>query len=191
MSAGLKRYFTGQPCARGHVSERLVSNLGCLVCGAAKRKRQRQANPEKEAATKRAWCAKNREKVRAIKNAWNAKPEAKADQKLRSRKYHEANRDKTNAAHYGWAERNPGKVTALAAKRRADRLQRTPAWADFEAIDAVYYQARAMREQGFFATVDHVIPLRGETVSGLHVASNLQIIHDLDNKRKSNRFLME
>ena len=31
-AAGLKRYFTGKPCSRGHVVERQVSNQGCLQC---------------------------------------------------------------------------------------------------------------------------------------------------------------
>lgn len=202
-TAGLKRFYTGQPCRFGHVAERSVANRGCLVCRGekarlfsknnrekceARRRAYSAKNPGKLSAQKQAWSEKNREKLRAAKNAWNAKPEAKAAQKARSRKHHESNRDKTNAAHAAWAARNKGKVAALAAKYRSDKLNQTPPWADLEAIDAVYIEAGALRKQGYPATVDHVIPLRGEAVSGLHVASNLQIIHDLDNKRKSNRF---
>lgn len=35
---GLSRYFTGLPCARGHISERKVSNFDCLACSRLRRR---------------------------------------------------------------------------------------------------------------------------------------------------------
>src|SRR5690606_28784629 len=43
---GLKRYFTGKPCKRGHVSERLVSSKACVQCALEWQKNWRLDNPE-------------------------------------------------------------------------------------------------------------------------------------------------
>lgn len=67
-------------------------------------------------------------------------------------------------------------------------LLRTPAWADLSKIDEVYNRAAAMRSDGHKVDVDHVIPLCGERISGLHIAENLQIIGTSENQLKSNHF---
>jgi len=91
-----------------------------------------------------------------------------------------------------WMRENPEKVNALIAKRTADKLRRTPKWADMRAIEAVYEAAARMRsETGIGYDVDHVIPLRGRLVSGLHVAENLQILERRANARKGNRFVID
>ena len=56
------------------------------------------------------------------------------------------------------------------------------------AIHVIYAEAKRMRDAGQDVVVDHVIPLSGETVSGLHVHTNLQIMGALANKVKSNVF---
>lgn len=78
-----------------------------------------------------------------------------------------------------------------AARRKAALLLRTPAWADMNAIRDIYDRCERMcRDAGPGRTyhVDHVIPLQGETVSGLHVHENLRIIPARDNRSKHNRF---
>ena len=88
-----------------------------------------------------------------------------------------------------WAKENPEKHNARCAARRAAKLQRTPAWADLEAIARIYAQARLMTiVTGWPHHVDHIIPLRGRSVCGLHVESNLQILPDDKNFEKSNKF---
>lgn len=92
----------------------------------------------------------------------------------------------------GEAERRKESRAALvrhhAAKRRSVKLQRTPPWADMDAIRAVYEQARKLTvETGRPHHVDHIIPLQGELVSGLHVHGNLRAIPWLDNIKKGNR----
>ena len=68
-----------------------------------------------------------------------------------------------------------------------DRLARaTPAWANIGQIYRVYDEAHEMREAGIPATVDHIYPLAGVDVCGLHVVENLQIVTNLDNSRKNN-----
>lgn len=78
------------------------------------------------------------------------------------------------------------------SKRRADKLQRCPAWADLGAIRAIHAEAqRRTLETGIEHHVDHIIPLRGELVCGLHVETNLQILTASENVRKHNRFEIE
>lgn len=75
------------------------------------------------------------------------------------------------------------------AKRRTAQLQRTPPWADMNAIERIYREAvRLESETGIAHAVDHIIPLQGRLVSGLHVATNLQALPALVNLRKSNKF---
>jgi len=76
-----------------------------------------------------------------------------------------------------------------ANKRRVIKLQRTPAWADDQAIRAIYLEAqRLTNKTGIPHHVDHEIPLQGKMVSGLHVQNNLQILTGSENSRKRNRF---
>ncbi len=79
-----------------------------------------------------------------------------------------------------------------AAKRHACKLQRTPGWADLDQIRAIHVEAqRLATETGIAHHVDHVIPLQGRRVSGLHVHTNLQILTGSENSRKHNRFDLE
>lgn len=64
----------------------------------------------------------------------------------------------------------------------------TPAWADMTAIKSVYAKSD---EMGAGFVVDHIVPLCGKTVCGLHVADNLQVIGKAENLRKSNKWPRE
>lgn len=83
-----------------------------------------------------------------------------------------------------YTKRNPNIVNANTAKRRAARLKRTPVWADLTAIKEFYKSCPAGYE------VDHIIPLQGKLVSGLHVLSNLQYLLISDNRSKGNKFFI-
>lgn len=94
---------------------------------------------------------------------------------------------------------NPQMVAALVPQEsprnyyggnaRAKMLGRMPTWADKKAIRAVYAEARRLtQETGIVHHVDHVIPLNGRDVSGLHVENNLQVLTDTENRRKHNHF---
>lgn len=106
--------------------------------------------------------------------------------KSHTREYH-------REAHRAWSVRNPSKVIANVNKRRGDLVTRTPTWltdVHWSAMDEFYAKAqRLTRETGVEYHVDHIVPLRGKRVSGLHVPWNLAVIPASENLRKSARFL--
>ena len=83
-------------------------------------------------------------------------------------------------------------MIALKAKRRSDILMRTPKWLtkdEFWLIQQAYNLAQLRTKMtGVAWQVDHVIPLRGKRVSGLHVPTNLQVIPEIVNLKKGNRY---
>lgn len=48
MAAGIKRYYTGEPCKNGHIAERSTANFGCLTCTSEKRKKHYHINIARE-----------------------------------------------------------------------------------------------------------------------------------------------
>lgn len=75
-----------------------------------------------------------------------------------------------------------GKANAWNARARAKALGALPSWADHRAIEALYAEAARTGLE-----VDHIIPLRGKEVCGLHVEGNLRLLTKLENQRKGNR----
>lgn len=68
------------------------------------------------------------------------------------------------------------------AKRRAYKLNATISWANELKIKEIYKQCPIGYQ------VDHIIPLQGEKVCGLHIEYNLQYLSAKDNQSKNNRF---
>jgi hypothetical protein len=65
---------------------------------------------------------------------------------------------------------------------KIDISKRIPGWVDLSQIDKVYQEC----PEGYH--VDHIIPLQGKLVSGLHVIENLQYLSAYDNMSKGNRY---
>lgn len=84
---------------------------------------------------------------------------------------------------------NPGLRNAWRAVHRARKLQATPPWADQGEIKAAYIVAEFFSKKfGEPWHVDHIIPLKGRNVCGLHVGNNLRAVPAVDNMRKHNQF---
>lgn len=145
----------------------------CKRCVAVVSKAYRQANKERIAAQKKAWVIANRDHVRNLE-----------------RRYAVTNAENKTIARKKWAKQNPDKDRAAKAANRADRIMRVPVWADRERIKAYYSVCAFFNEVNGYAKyhVDHIIPLNGKTVSGLHVHNNLQVIPAVDNLRKGARY---
>ena len=145
----------------------------------------------------RRWRAKHPEKQREACRHWN-----------------EANKVRKAELYKLWAEKNPEQVRHLARKFRAAnpeyrrtyekanppdpdahaqresarraRARQPVSWNDPDLTKAYYALAKIYREAGFDCHVDHIAPLRGKTVSGLHVHNNLTVLPARDNLAKGN-----
>ena len=102
-------------------------------------------------------------------------------------------RDYHREAHRKWAKANPARVIENASKRRRGFVERVPKWLSKghkAQINDFYREAARQTElTGIEHHVDHIMPLRGRTSSGLHVPWNLQVIPAKVNLTKSNRVI--
>ena len=94
-----------------------------------------------------------------------------------------------------WAkyhEKNKAVLSEKASRARCIRLKRAPKWLtekDVQVIKALYKNAKTRTlNSGIPWHVDHIIPLQGKYVSGLHVPSNLRVVKAKTNLSKNNSF---
>jgi 5-methylcytosine-specific restriction endonuclease McrA len=129
-AAGLKRYYTGKPCKRGHMTERLTSNLTCVECAC-----------EAGVAHQQKWYAANRTYAAKRNGSWNRK-----------------NLDRMRKANRKWRATHPEQAAVLAtahgARRRARKLAQTCVCCTPAQLREVYETARILGEH-----VDHIWPL--------------------------------
>jgi len=109
--------------------------------------------------------------------------------KVRKQKLKEAgqqwadeNKEKKQAQWREWYSRNKAKQLAKYNFEKAEKIKRTPPWVDKQELDKIYEN----RPEGHH--VDHIVPLRGKNISGLHVPWNLQYLTAEENMRKGNRY---
>jgi len=116
----------------------------------------------------------------------------KNKQKTRNDKYYSINSDKVKQKAAIWGKNNPHKLAARDAKRRSAKLQRSPTWLSKDDLWLIQqaYELAELRTRlfGMAWHVDHIIPLQGKLVSGLHVPTNLQVIPGIENCKKSNAY---
>ena len=165
------------------------------------------ANPERVKTAKQAWADANRERSAEIKKDWKLRNPGvdkayyeanKEARQARTKAYVAANKPAVSARLRAYLQRpevrarNAANKVAYRARRpevhlATSRTRRhgvsyaTPVWANREAIKSIYTKARATGMQ-----VDHVVPLKGALVSGLHVPGNLQLLTRKDNQMKGN-----
>ena len=88
-------------------------------------------------------------------------------------------------------KRHANKYKYMGKLKGDKRSLREPKWLskeDKSLITAIYKEAKALRKGGLNVHVDHIIPLLGNNVSGLHVPENLEIVSALDNLTKCNKW---
>ena len=133
---------------------------------------------------------KNRETLREYKRAWRL--ENKQKQQEKNAEYYKLNQEKIKQYQLAYKKENPAKVNALSKKRKTSKKLRTPSWLTeihFERIENQYRLANLLTKvTGQLHHVDHIIPLHGKTVSGLHTPSNLQVILAVENLKKGISF---
>jgi hypothetical protein len=115
-----------------------------------------------------------------------ATPEGREAANAASRKHslNPENRVKRYAAKNAWQRANPAYNCAKSMEYHTDKLQRIPSWANLDVIKVYYIYAEALG-----LVVDHIVPLRGKTVCGLHVENNLQLLTAAENSSKGNRWV--
>lgn len=154
-AAGLKRYYTGEPCVNGHVEERDVALGKCYECRRESNRKWREANPERNRENNRKSCLK----------------------------YREANPERSRESDRKYREANPDKFSASSSLRRARKLNATTPDTCLEAIRAIYADVAGIADLlGEPCEVDHIIALAN---GGLHHQDNLQIITTRHNRQKA------
>ena len=150
-------------------------------------------NKESVLKCNRAWDIANKEKVKIYKKEWikNITKEQRSKYNLRARARYQENIEHNIERKKVYKANNKHIVNANAAKRRACELKRTPAWlTEFDKlkIKCIYSIATMLtHENKELWHVDHIIPLQGKLVSGLHVPTNLQVIPAHMNCKKGNK----
>lgn len=126
------------------------------------------------------WRENNKDKIKEYgKNDYEKRKEQYNKYSL---KYHKENKEHLAEKSKEWKFNNFGKVRAMDAKRRAAKLERTLKDYDIDNVKKVYEKCPKN------LTVDHILPLQGEYISGLHVGWNLQYLTLSENSSKGIKF---
>lgn len=177
----------------------------CRVCKAEYDRQYRLNNPEKVKAGKarayqankkhydqktREWVKNNPDRRKEIvKSSYEKHRESKLEY---SRNYRANNKEVCAQRVKDWEKRNKDRCRAKYSRRRTAKLKAIPSWLTNEQkqeIDLIYSHARDCEiVSGEKYHVDHIIPLQGKNVCGLHVPWNLQVLPADLNFSKGNRF---
>jgi hypothetical protein len=217
LRAGESRYI-GRPCKYGHGTLRHTKTWDCMVCRKTRNKKLAQAAKKKAREIKRAITPpRPTPRADALAKGestyigspcnyghgtlkFTASYECAECARLRTAKTNEAVKIARAARGYKKPGRKPkhAPVEGFSSKqlkrlrRKTAQKERTPAWLtkDDKWMIREAYSLAALRTKlfGFPWEVDHIIPLRGEYVSGLHVPLNLQVIPKETNRKKGSSF---
>jgi 5-methylcytosine-specific restriction endonuclease McrA len=167
----------------------------------AKRRQQRREDPETVREEAREYYKNNKEKRKALDKTYRERHSEAI--KVRRKMQREKNKLKIQLRLKLWRSKNIDKIrekvrsnaghyAATSAKRRAAKLKATPIWLNTEQlleIKLLYlFVASRRKTTGLDLEVDHIVPLQGENVCGLHVPWNLQVLTASENAAKGNRF---
>ena len=144
------------------------------------------ANKEKRAIQAKEWREANKERHYENHRKWVEANKEYVAQK--EKEYRQARRDHTSTIRKTYRKNNCEYFAAASAKRRSSKLQRTPSWItdiQLAEIKSFYIESEIRtRLTGVQHHVDHIYPLQGKDVSGLHVPWNLQVLTATENLNK-------
>jgi hypothetical protein len=141
----------------------------------------RKVNPGRQREYVKRW----REKNQTWYLDYRSKPEVKERLREASRRWYAKNPNRRGE----WAKKNPERRRAIQGRRYAKKKLVAVAWADQKKIDAIYAEAeRLTRDTGIPHEVDHIYPIQGRTVTGLHHEDNLRVVTRRENRSKGNKF---
>lgn len=157
----------------------------CKGCYNKNRPSRAGSQKAKESWTR--WYSENRETLLAIQKSDPARKD------YSSTRYKEKGCEiRQQQSEYRKTQAHKALNRRKEAKRRASKLKATPPWLSEEhkkQIDGVYWLAQDLRSvTGEAYHVDHITPLKGKNVCGLHVPWNLQVLPADINLSKSNKF---
>lgn len=152
------------------------------------------------------WYERNKDHVLERCKQYRQKPEVKERERERSAERYAKKRDEIQAQRKAYYEAHPDAkerfreyakqhyegnkplYMANCARRRSRKLCATPKWADAKAILEIYKLAEQLTlATGTKHEVDHIVPLQGRNVCGLHVENNLRVVTVTENRRKFNK----
>lgn len=168
-------------------AERRATSGRCAACREAYDRTRYAENKEKIKLRVSVYRAENRDKVNAGSTACHkANPEV---HRKASERYRNKNKEKCYVAQERSRGAKPHRYRAYVRARQAAKLHATPTWVNQFFVDEVYDLAeRRTKATGFKWQVDHIVPLQSKVVCGLHWEMNLQILPEVVNKSKGNRW---
>ena len=179
--SGAKYYFTGEPCKHGHIAPRKTKGA-CVECLKVEWQQaaEKRADYFREYNKSEAGQQAKRKYYEANKENVIARAQARPDEdKRRYKKTHKVN--------------NPDMYKEMTSLRRRRFRDATPKWLTENQKMEIRLKYRLAielsRATGERHAVDHIIPLHGESVCGLHVPWNLQVLTQKDNLAKYNRLV--
>lgn len=147
----------------------------CKVCKKEYRKEYQKVNFDKIKDYKKEYRKANCTKINEYKKGWD-----------------KVNCDKTKWHQKKWTSKNIDKINSYSAKRRSKKLQATPPWLTMEHLSAIrdfYTESKALEKAtGIKHHVDHIVPLQGKNVCGLHVPWNLNVLTATENLVKNSHY---
>ena len=177
---GLSRFVRSVRSKSGHLSR-------CLLCYRITQNAYREKNKERCNKLSNDRYYRNKEKRIASTMRWRNKNLDRVNEYRRSW----SKGDGARKTKRTWNQANRHRCNAYTAKRRSSKLKATPKWLTKEQLNQmqrVYQKAIDLTQQtGIPHDVDHIVPLQGKGVRGLHVPWNLQILTASENRRKWNQ----